>query len=142
MSFTADTAQKADQIGECLCQHFFFLFTHICNRRLDHFVVKEAMMLICSPAFFGKRNQHDPSVFFAACAIYITFFTRLLTAIVSVPTVTESFLATKDIFRGSSMPIASMICISLLEISLNSPVRIAFFFQCHNIMEQSNQNII
>ena len=45
---------------------------------------------------------------------------------VRVPTVTERLLATEDMLRGSSMPIASIICISLLVMSRNSSVMIAF----------------
>ena len=43
-------------------------------------------------------------------------------AVVSVPTVTDMAFATVDMFLGSRMPIASIICISLMEISLKLPV--------------------
>ena len=46
--------------------------------------------------------------------------------IVRVPTVIPSVFATEDIFLGSRIPTASITCISLLVISLNSGVIIAF----------------
>ncbi len=55
------------------------------------------------------------------------FFTRLLMAVVSVPTVTDTAFATVDMFLGSLMPMASMICMSLMEISLKLPVISARF---------------
>lgn len=48
-------------------------------------------------------------------------------AVVNVPTVTAMALATVDMFFGSLTPTASMICISLMEISLKLPVISARF---------------
>ena len=48
-------------------------------------------------------------------------------AVVSVPTVTDTAFATVDMFLGSLMPMASMICMSLMEISLKLPVISARF---------------
>jgi hypothetical protein len=50
-----------------------------------------------------------------------------LIAVVSVPTVTDTAFATVDMFLGSRMPTASMICMSLMEISLKLPVISARF---------------
>lgn len=48
-------------------------------------------------------------------------------AVVKVPTVTDMALATVDIFFGSSSPMASMMCMSLIEISLKLPEISALF---------------
>ena len=118
--------KKSNQICQCLCKNFFFLWIHILNRCLDHFFMELTMVFICPLSFFSKRYQYYSSVFFTACAVDIPFFYKVVDRIVSVPTVTKSVFAIADIFRGSLIPIASMICISLFDISQNSPVRIAF----------------
>ena len=99
-------------------------------------------MLICSPAFFGKRNQHNPSVFFAACTIYITFFYKIVNR-------NRQRSDRNRKFFGYERHISRFInadCLDDMHIVIGDlaefPRPDRFFFQCHNIMEQSNQNII
>ena len=63
--------------------------------------------------------------------------TRLLTAVVRELSVMFSFFATADIFLPFPIPIASMTCISLLVISLNSSVITAFPSRSHILLINS-----
>ena len=92
-------------------------------------------MLICSPAFFGKRNQHDPSVFFAACTIYITFFYKIVNR-------NRQRSDRNRKFFGYERHISRFInadCLDDMHIVIGDlaefPRPDRFLFQCHNIME-------
>jgi hypothetical protein len=58
--------------------------------------------------------------------IIYPFLTSAFIPIVSVPIVTPSVLEMAVIVRGSSVPTASIICMSVTEMSLNSSVMRAF----------------
>ena len=57
---------------------------------------------------------------------FITRFAKYYTPVVSVPIVTPRDFEIIDMVRGSAIPIASIMCISVTEISLNSSVINAF----------------
>ena len=105
----------------------FFKFCVFC-------FVKVSVVDLITFAEFMPRNIIKPTAFYTHFlrttrlssverlrSIY-PFFSRLFILTVRVPTVTYNFAAMDDIFRGSFVPMASMICISLFVISRNSSV--------------------
>ena len=95
-------AEKLPQMAQRLHQHCRLFLRKPLQSRADHFLMKILMMQISPIPPVCKRDQYHPTVVLLLSRLTYPFFTRLLTAIVSVPTVTDRSLATADILRGAA----------------------------------------
>ena len=105
-----------------LHQQILFLLIKRIKQSLDHTFMKFSVMTVCFPPLLRKRYINNSTIFLSAFAIYISF----LQEVIDSGCKCTNRPAIVDIFFGFLIPIASIICRSLFEISLNSSVITAF----------------
>lgn len=92
--------EKFFQIHQGFYKNLNLVVVQFPESGFHHFSVKFLVMEIGLPSFFRQWDQNNPPILCASGTGDVAFFTRLLMAIVSVPTVTDKDLATAVILRG------------------------------------------